>query len=75
MKNTESSSKERLIADALGVAGIEALNNASSRFPSHLRVFGNFFQPDAVKSPPGTAQLLAVCCVRFPMAKPSVAFV
>jgi hypothetical protein len=75
MKNTESFPTERLIADALGAAGIEALNNASSRFPSYLRVFGNFFQPHAVKSRWGAAQLLAVCCVRFPMAKPSVAFV
>jgi hypothetical protein len=75
MNNTESSSKERLIADALAVAGKEALNDASSRFPSYLRVFGNFFQPHAVKSRCGAAQLSVVCCVRFPVAQPSVAFV
>jgi len=75
MNITESSSTERLIADALGVAGKEGLNNASSRFPSYLRVFGNFFRPHSVKSRWRAAQLLAVWGVGFPMAQPSVAFV
>jgi hypothetical protein len=75
MNNKESSSIERSIADALGVAGKEALNYASSRFPSYLRVFGNFFSSHAVKSRWAAAQLLAVCCVGFPMAQSSVAFV
>jgi hypothetical protein len=75
MNNTESSPTERLIADALGAAGKEALNNASSRFPSYLRVLGNFFPPHAVKSRRGGAQLLAVCCMGFSMAQASVAFV
>jgi hypothetical protein len=75
MNNTESSSKERLLADAHGVAGKEALKNASSRFPSYLRVFGNFFQSYGMKPRRGAVQLLAVCCVGFPMAQPSVAFV
>jgi len=75
MNNRESSSIERLIADARELAGKEKLNGASRHFPSYLRVFGNFFQSYAAKSHWGAAQLLSVCCVRFRTARPSMAFV
>jgi len=75
MNSTENSAIERSIAHARGVVDKETLHEASRRFPSYLRVFGKFFQPHAAKSRWETAQLLAVWCVRFPMAQASVAFV
>ena len=75
MNNTESSSTERLIAHALIVAGEEILDDASGRFPSCLRVFGNFFQSCAAKSNRGAAKLLCTCCVRLSLGPAYVAFV
>jgi hypothetical protein len=75
MTTIVSSSTERLIVHARVVAAKETLNVASSRFPSHLRVFGNFFELHAAKLPWGAAQYFPVCCPRFPIATPSMAFV
>jgi hypothetical protein len=75
MNKTERSSIERLTAHLLEVAGKETLNDASSRFASYLRVFGNFFERHAAKSHWGAAQLSPACCVRFATVPASMAFV
>jgi hypothetical protein len=75
MSKTVSSSTQRLLGYTPGLAAKETLNDASSHFPSYLRLFGNFFQLHAAELHWGTAQLLYVCCVRFFMAQASVAFV
>jgi len=75
MNNRESSSTERLVADVRELAGKETLNDASRRFPSYLRVFGNFFEPLIAESHWGAARLLSGCCGRFPTARAHVAFV
>ena len=75
MNNTESSAMERLIEHTCGLADEEALNDTRRRFPSHLRVFGNFFQISVGKLHSGAVQHCAVCWMRFSVAIPSVAFV
>jgi len=75
MNNVESCSIQELSAYARWFGDQNAMNDVSSRFASYLRVFGNFFQLDATKLRTGTSQLLRDCCVRFPLAPASVAFV
>jgi hypothetical protein len=74
MNNSESSSTERLIADARERRGKDGLHDASRPFPSYLRVFGNFFETLISESHWGAARLFAGCCGRFPTAEANVAF-
>jgi hypothetical protein len=74
MNNRNTSSTERLIADARAVRGIERVNDASRRFPSYLRVFGNFFGPLISESHWGATRLLAGWWGRFTTAQVHVAF-
>jgi hypothetical protein len=74
MNDRESSSTERLIADAREPRDKETLNDASSRFPSYLRVFDNSFGPLIAESDWGAARSLASCWGQFPTAQAHVAF-
>jgi hypothetical protein len=74
MNNRNISPTERLIAEERAVRGIERLNDALRRFPSYLRVFGNFFGPLISESHWGATRLLAGWCGRFPTAQVHVAF-
>ena len=75
MNNTQSSTTERLIERARGLADKEAPNDARGRFPSYLRVFDNFFPLRAPKLHSWTVQHFAACWIRFSVAILSVAFV
>jgi hypothetical protein len=75
MNKTENSAIERLIEHVRGLADKEALNDSRRRFPSYLRVLGNFFQISAGKLHSEAVQHFAVCWLRFSVAIPSVAFV
>src|SRR4029453_14639732 len=74
MDKGESSSIQRLIADARELHSKETLNDASRRFPSYLRVPGNFFARLKAELYWGAVRLLLGCCRRFPTARPCVAF-
>jgi hypothetical protein len=74
MNNSESSSTERLIADARELRGKDRLHDASRYFPSYLRLFGIFFARLTSESHWGAARLLAGCCGRFRTAQAHVAF-
>jgi len=74
MDNRETSLIERLVVDVRELAGKETLNDATRRFASYLRVFGNFFVQLIAESPWGAARFLSGCCGRFPTARAHVAF-
>jgi hypothetical protein len=74
MNNSESSSTERLIAGAREPRGKHTLHDASTHFPSYLRLFGIFFGLLISKAHWGAARLLAGCCGRFSTAQAHVAF-
>jgi hypothetical protein len=74
MNDSESSSTERLIADALELGGKEILNDAARRSPSYLRVLGIFFARLKAELHWGATRLMLGCCRRFPTARPHMAF-
>jgi len=75
MHNLESCSMQRLSAQAREIGDRNAMNDASGRFASYLRAFGNFFQLYTTKPPSGTPRFSRVYGVRSPLAPASVAFV
>jgi len=74
MNNNKSSSTERLVADARELNGKETPNDASKRFPSYLRVPGNFFARLKAELHWRATRLMLGCCRRFPTARPHMAF-
>ena len=74
MNYIESFAPQGLIARARERRGKRTLHDDSSRFPSYLRLFGNFFELLISESYLGTARLSARCCGRFPTLQGHVAF-
>jgi len=75
MNNTERSAIDRWIEHTRGLANKEVLNAARARFPSYLRVFGNFFQIWAANLSSVGVQHFDVPWMRFSAAIFSMAFV
>jgi hypothetical protein len=74
MNNSESSSTEGLVADTRKLGDKETLNETSRRFPSYLRVPGNFFARLKAELHWRATRLMLGCCRRFPTARPHMAF-
>jgi hypothetical protein len=75
MNNTERSAIDRWIEHTRGLANKEALNAGRGRFPSYLRVFGNFFQICAAKLSSVGVQHFDIPWMRFSAAIFRMAFV
>jgi hypothetical protein len=74
MNQRGNSATERLIAAARELGGKHTLHDASTHFPSYLRLFGIFFELLILETHRGAPRFLPGCCRRFSTAQAHVAF-